>query len=119
MPGGFSVRSRPDIFCWVFAGRGSRSAWLEVGGIRRSVVNRSTSSCAVAQAFEQVAQGFLLAAGAAGIWEAEEDAVPERVDQGRGDSSGMAGQALVAAVFAAWIRPRSASAIWTGQCAPG
>jgi hypothetical protein len=32
-----SERSRPEIFCRVFAGRRSRSAWLEVGGIRRSV----------------------------------------------------------------------------------
>ena len=39
-----SERSRPEIFCCIFAGRTSRSAWLDVGGMRRSVRNRSTSS---------------------------------------------------------------------------
>ena len=35
-----SERSRPLIFCWVFNGRRSRSAWLLVGGMAVSDRNR-------------------------------------------------------------------------------
>ena len=54
-------------------------------------------SLPVAQAFEQVAAGFLLAAGDAGnLGQADQDAVLERVGQGRGNIAGDGGQALAA-----------------------
>src|SRR5258708_69821 len=49
----------------------------------------------VAQAFEQVAAGLLLAAGnARDLGQADQDAMPERVDQGRGSLAGNGGKAL-------------------------
>jgi hypothetical protein len=59
-------RSRPEIFCWVFAGRKSRSAWLDVsrdGGVGQEPQH---VGFAVAQAFEQRPGRRLLALGAGG-----------------------------------------------------
>ncbi len=86
--------------------------------MRRSVVKHVVLS--VAQAFEQVAAGLLLAAGDAGdLGQADQDAVLERVDQGRGDVAGVAGRPWARAVFAACVSPCRASRIWAGQCEPG
>ncbi len=63
----------------------------QVGGEPEDVV------AAVAQAFEQVPAGLLLAAGdPPDLPEAEDDAVPERADERRGDIAGDGGQALAA-----------------------
>jgi hypothetical protein len=74
----------------------------------------------VAQAFQQVTAGALLASGDAGdLGQAEQDPVPEGVDERPPMSSGTAARPWLRAVFAAWISPCSAWVTWTGQCAPG
>jgi hypothetical protein len=79
--------------------RGAHVPFGLVGGRRDPQVGGEAEDVVVpvAQAFEQVAAGLLLAAGGAlDLAEAEDDAVPERMDQGRGDLGRDGGQALAA-----------------------
>src|SRR6516165_4617603 len=95
----FSERSRPEIFCWVFAGRRSRSAWLGVGGMAVPVRNRSTSASRVFEAFQQVPGGRLLglcAWDAADGGQAGVDAVPEQAQVPRDRLIRDDGQSLAA-----------------------
>jgi hypothetical protein len=89
-----------------------RRWYPQVGGEAEHVV------LPVAQAFEQVAAGPLLAATST-LDLAEAGMTPWRNARIRGAamSPGTAGRPWARAVFAAWIRPCRASVIWTGQCA--
>jgi hypothetical protein len=76
--------------------RGPQVAFGLVGRRRDAQVGGEPQhvSLAVAQAFQQVAAGVLLAAGDAGdLGQPEQDTVAERVDQGRGDIAGDGGKA--------------------------
>jgi hypothetical protein len=78
--GGFGAEP-PGYFCWVFAGRRSRSAPLEVGGIRRSDKEPQDVMLTVVQVFQQHPGRRLLlvrAAHAAYLGQAHQDAVAEQ-----------------------------------------
>jgi hypothetical protein len=71
--------------------------------MRRSVVKRSSSPWRSRRHSSNWADGCLLAAGSLlHLAEAEDDAVPEGFDQGRGDVGGTAARPSARAVFAAW-----------------
>jgi hypothetical protein len=75
--------------------RGSEVAFGLVGGARDAQVGGEAQQfvLAVAEALQQLAEGCLLAAGSL-LHLAEDDAMPEGFDQGRGDVGWHGGQAL-------------------------
>ena len=118
----FSERSRPEIFCWVFDGRRSRSAWLEVGGMAVSDRNRSTSAsrCLRHSSRSRAGGCLLFAAGTRRTWDSP-TAIPWR-NSFRYSAVVLAGAArrpCCRARLAWWMRPRRADAIWPGQIASG
>ena len=95
MPGDLLGAEPPDIFCWILAGRRSRSASLEVGGMRRSEANRSTSPRRSRRHSSRSRQGSCLRPPPLLTWPTPgEHAVFESVDERRGDLIRDGGQAL-------------------------
>ena len=92
--------ARPLIFCWVFEGRRSRSAWLDVGGMAVSVRNRSTSAsrclrhssrCRAGGCLTFLPPGTRRTSNSAGV-----DAVAEQLEVPGGQLARDGGQALAA-----------------------
>lgn len=107
------------MFCWILAGRRSRSAWLEVGGTRRSWAKRSTSS---SRSRRTSNNSLALRCPGLVAWPVVSDSptfTSSRkvlISVSRMASS-TAWRPTSRARLAWWINSRSASAIWVDQYA--
>ncbi len=119
-----SLVSRPEIFCWVLVGRGSRSLMLLVGQIRVSVQKARTSFSWSRQNSSRVRPGGW-AVELRGPGLGQTSARPTRMAwrnsliSGSARGAGIAVCSVSRASWQAWIRPRSVRWACSGHTARG
>ena len=121
--GGLGAEAAGDLLLGFRGAAGRARPGCSSAGSQCRVRNRSTSASRSLQAFQQQRPGFCFAVRAGDAADLRQPDADARAGTSARSapvaSSGTAARPCSRAAFAAWMRPRSASAAWPGQIAPG